>query len=158
MKVLDLALFIILVLVAAGCGTETGNPIDPDNLLDSPLPGISSWENLLCSKIQSCFASIPESCEQSTRNNSNMGKAFDVSKFGFFTLMDIHRALKSGLLSSNRQNQVSCAYAIQNLSCESHVIKNAYSEKNPNDFSNVPHLLKASQLCQQVYFESEEML
>lgn len=140
-----------------GCGifngTNTGNPLAQGALpdTDSPLLYTNKLNGHICLTIKYCESSVNiQNCMSSNDTNLHIPVELNIdSNYPTLDLLRKAESLKKILVNEN--SAASCFSSIQQISCSSTEMQNAYNSSDPNNFENTFQLLRVNSECGNIF-------
>ena len=151
-------MLLLLFVLLAACGTETGNPgfsgttperaiptLNPPNS-DKTMDTAQQIASKICIKLETCYGSLEsDACQTSVMAVAGLAPAL-----GFSAHSTLNEVLNDTTKTTNADQLLNCLTEMEALSCSSAVVTSAYVTSSPNDFSAVVNMLNAVTSCGQV--------
>jgi hypothetical protein len=153
------ALTILLLVFTIGCGkwqgTDTGNPFSNNGQCDGgntcSAGGNSAQAQALqiCNRVVVCHPTISLSaCYSAVFAQKGLQLEIDVNKDSFESLA---MALTDKTVQVDSEKYKSCEKSLIDLTCESDVLKEAFSGDDLTNYSQIHKILRANTDCRSVY-------
>lgn len=148
------AVLFLSFAILAGCGTDTGNPSftnNPNNGNETIRAGFVATS--ICKKIQTCDDTLIQDCEQFVADAPNVGGAMGANPASYPTLNAVIDGVSRKELTFDIFAAASCRHAIETLSCDDPLFREAAGTSVPHEFDNVYKFLRADPLCSRMISE-----
>lgn len=147
-------LFTSMIISACGPfkGTNTGNPgFTGSHPVDGSVAVAQQLQDNICATLKRCFNSATQSlCLSEMAVHPEATKELHIDNT-FLTLEELIHGERNRLVEVNQLQAESCLAAMNDSSCESAEIQLSYSDNDPNNFINAPHILRLNLSCSQIY-------
>lgn len=163
MKIKSMIITLIL-LSFVGCkiGTDTGNPVQNPQAGQGENPECENGRcaypmetSLLrahiCYKIQTCFEIENSTCYESVGETQGLNQ---VLALPYHMWNELDQAYMQKQIASNKPALDSCHLKIEELSCDTDLIKSTYDPLT-NNYSNVHNILLVDESCRYSFVEKE---
>lgn len=139
MKAFRLFFCLMLWLLLAACGTDTGNPgirTPLNNDAGSIVPFAESFVESLCVPLTTCHDSLNfKRCELGLYSHEPMIEALNLNITSFLNLTDVYEAEVQGKVIPKVETREPCLNDIRSLSCDDTLVQDAFNEGLDNPFA-----------------------